>query len=78
MLTTVLSDLDGAWVVEIESGDVVLRVPLDEAEGMALTILSLIEETVTNETVNHGHVPECPSCGAAPTQAHDPLCKVMG
>lgn len=31
-----------------------------------------------NESANLGQVPECVSCGAPPTQAHDPLCKLIG
>lgn len=80
MLTTVLENVGGSWVVEIESGDVVLRVPLAEAEGMALTILSLVEEAAgpANDTANRTYVPECPGCGAGSGQAHSPLCEVRG
>lgn len=29
-----------------------------------------------NDAANTTHVPECPSCGAAPGQAHEPTCGV--
>lgn len=44
MLTTVLVYLSGGWYIEIECADEVVRVPVDKAEGMAWTILGLVEE----------------------------------
>lgn len=45
MLTTVLNlAADGSWVIEIAQDDVMLSIPLDQAEGVALTILSLVAD----------------------------------
>lgn len=45
MLTTVLNTAaDGSWVIEIEKDDVMLQIPLEQAEGMALTILALVAD----------------------------------
>lgn len=46
MLITTVDCVRGEWQVVLENeGRELLRIPFDEAEGMALTILSLIEDT---------------------------------